>query len=169
MDKTSENKIIFMFVVIFLIIAFFGFKLMLNDIMLSMDERSHFSDDKTEDLVVELFTKLDAKYDSDAKETKRIMFSTSKSLEEKYVNKMVNYVLNYVSNVGGSVNDVSTKKISNGGLIIFRPKEIIIKTIDVEVPKDAPFAECLENTLLKFMNNEKYIMKRYNKRHGEIL
>lgn len=167
--RDFKNIIIFMIVVIILIIVFFGYKSMFNDMTLRINERSYFSDDKTEDLVVELFTKQDVKHNSYTKETKRIIFSTSRYSTEKEGDTIVNYILNYVSNVGGSINDISTEKISSGGLIIFRPTDRIIKTIDIEVPKDAPFAESLENTLYKFMNNEKYTMERYNKRHGEIL
>lgn len=163
------SALIFLVIIMFLSVAFSLYKAMFDDMLLNMDNKSYFGDDETEDLVVELFTKQDAKHNNDAKETKQIIFSTSKYSTEKDVNETVNYVLNYVSNVGGSVNDISTDKVSNGGLIIFRPKEKIIKTINIEVPKDAPFAENLEDTLLKFMYHEKYTMERYNKRHGEIL
>ena len=33
------------------------------------------------------------------------------------------------------------------------------------MPKDAPFAENLEETLLKFISNEKYTREKYNERH----
>lgn len=163
------RALIFMAVVIFLLIPFSAYKALLDDMLFRMDDKSYFGDDETEDLVVELFTKQDAKHNNDTKETRQIIFSTSKYSTEKAVNEIVNYVLNYVSNVGGSANDILTEKVSNGGLIIFRPKEKIIKTINIEVPKDAPFAENLEDTLFKFMYHEKYTMERYNKRHGKIL
>lgn len=161
------GALIFAVAVIFLPILFSINLVAFDDMFLRMTDKSYFSDDKREDLVVELFTKQDKKQISKTKETKRIIFSTSKYATEKEVNKTVNYVLNYVSNVGGSVNDISTEKVSNGGLIIFRPKEKVIKTINIEVPKDALFAENLEETLYKFINTEKYTMKRYNKRHNK--
>ncbi len=165
MDNRLVKVFIFFIVAIFAVAIFPEYRSMFSDIKLRMDNKSYFGDDRTEDLVVELFTKQDTKHNSNTKETKRIMFSTSKYITEKDSNKTVNYVLNYVSNVGGSVNDIATEKISNGGLIIFRPKETVIKIIDIEVPKDAPFAENLEETLIKFISNEKYTREKYNERH----
>lgn len=159
--------LIFAVTVMFLPIVFSANLAAFDDMFLKMTDKTYFSDDETEDLVVELFTKQDKKQISKSEETKRIIFSTSKYATEKEVNKTVNYALNYISNVGGKVNDISTEKVSNGGLIIFRPKEKIVKTIDIEVPKDALFVESLEETLRKFMNNEKYTVKRYSKRHCE--
>lgn len=161
------RALIFAVAVIFLPILFSVNLAAFDDMFLRMTDKSYFLDNETEDLVVELFTKQDKKQTSKSEETKRIIFSTSKYATEKEVNKTVNYALNYISNVGGKVNDISTEKVSNGGLIIFRPKEKIVKTIDIEVPKDALFVESLEETLHKFINTEKYTMKRYNKRHSE--
>lgn len=161
------GALIFAVAVIFLPILFSVNLAAFDDMFLRMTDKSYFSDDETEDLVVELFTKQDKKQISKTEETKRIIFSTSKYATEKEVNKTVNYALNYISNVGGKVNDISTEKVSNGGLIIFRPKEKIVKTIDIEVPKDALFAESLEETLHEFINTEKYTVERYNKRHNK--
>lgn len=159
--------LIFAVTVMFLPIVFSANLAAFDDIFLKMNDKSYFSDNETEDLVVELFTKQNKEQISKTKETKRIIFSTSKYATKKEVDKTVNYVLNYVSNVGGSVNNISTEKVSNGGLIIFRPKEKVVKTIDIEVPKDALFVENLEETLYKFINTEKYTVKRYSKRHCE--
>lgn len=161
------GALIFMVTIMFSPIVFSANLAAFDNIFLKMNDKSYFSDNETEDLVVELFTKQDKKQISKSEEIKRIIFSTSKYATEKEVNKTVNYVLNYVSNVGGNVNNISTEKVSNGGLIIFRPKEKVVKTIDIEVPKDALFVENLEETLYKFINTEKYTVKRYSKRHSE--
>lgn len=132
-----------------------------------MSNGSYFADDEMEDLVVELFTKQDTNFVSKTIETKRIMFSTPRYLREKERDRVVNYVLNYVANVGGKINDIKTEKLSDGGLIIFRSVDKIVKDVDIEVPKDAPFTENLKDILSKFMDNEKYTIERYNKRHSK--
>lgn len=160
------KALVFFIVIMFAATMASGYRVIFKDMILRSNNESYFEDDKTEDLVVELFTKQGVKRNSNTKEEKRIIFSTSRYLSEKDLNKTVDHVLNYVSNVGGTINNIATEKFSNGGLIVFRPREIAVKTIDIEVPKDAPFAESLEDTLLKFIYNEKYTTERYNKRHN---
>ena len=67
MDNRLVKVFIFFIVAIFAVAIFSEYRSMFSDIKLRMDNKSYFGDDRTEDLVVELFTKQDTKHNSNTK------------------------------------------------------------------------------------------------------
>lgn len=138
---------------------------MTPDAILERNNQSYFNNDEEEDLAVELFTKNNPLEIKNKDSTVFVAHTTGDKLLETESQEIIDFICNYTKNVGGEVVYLNNS-VAYKSYVIFPSDKIVTRTINVKVPKDAPFSDDLINIVYKFFNSKDYTIKRYNSRHN---